>query len=277
MSTKQYLATVHERIVPTEAELSEVQAAVDAVTAATRGLMPLAEVRPAGSWAKKTMLRGRKEADIVAVLAEAPTDATLDQLRRHLGGIHGLRQDPTVSFKAVNLEFRNGVCIDLLPIAKDGRTPEGPSVPRKLRHAWSGVEHVAWLKTHAHGTVVHQIIRLAKHLRNKHRDAMGSLSSFAIEAMCVEMAPSGDLNTAFKSVLAQLADGWLEGRTLPDPANPSNDLLIEVSGPDRLAIKRAASIALTGARASTWTAVFPTGDGGTLPPPASNLGGRTLG
>jgi hypothetical protein len=272
-----YLSKIHERIVPTDAELVAVQAAVDAVTASTRELMPLAEVRPAGSWAKKTMLRGRKEADIVAILAEAPTDFTLEEMRRHLAGLDGLRGEPTVSYKAVNLEFQNGVSIDLLPIAKAGRTPSGPSVPRKLRHAWSGVEHVQWLRANAHGTVTHQVIRLAKHLRDAHSASMGALTSFAIEAMCVEMKLTGDLYSAFEGFLAQLAGGWVEGRRLTDPANPNNDLLEELRPSDRTAITRAASLALSGARASTWSAVFPSGDSGTLPPPASNLGGRTLG
>lgn len=276
MRSREYLAALHDEIVPTEAEKSDVQDTVDRVLAATRPHLPLAEVRPAGSWAKGTMLRGRKEADIVAVLAQAPSDSTLEGLARHLDRLTGLRKAPSVSYKAVNLHFMNGVSIDLLPTARDGRTAWGPSVPRKLRHAWKGVQHVEWLKTQAHGSVTHQAIRLAKHLRNSHARDFHDISSFAIEVMCVEMKLNGNLSDAFEALLQALAAGWLDGRRLGDPADSSNDVIADLSSSDRHDIKRRASAALVAAQSGTWSAVFPS-DSGTLPPPAGNLGGRTLG
>lgn len=276
MKSREYLAVLLEGITPTDAEKRDVQDTVDRVLAATCPILPLAEVRPAGSWAKGTMLRGRKEADIVAILAKAPTDATLEDLAGRLDGLSGLRQRPATSYKAVNLHFMNGVSIDLLPTARDGRTTWGPSVPRKLRHAWKGVQHVEWLKDHAHGTVTHQVIRLAKRLRNSHSRDFHDISSFAIEVLCVEMGLRGNLSDAFDALLSELAGGWLEGKRLLDPADRNNDLLEDLGGADRRDIARRAAAALSASRNGTWSAVFPT-DTGTLPPPAENLGGRTLG
>ena len=276
MSSRQYLASLLDDITPTNHEKREVQDAVDRVVAATRPLLPLAEIRPAGSWAKSTMLRGRKEADIVAILAEAPSDATLARLAEHLGTLSGLQAKPTTSVKAVNLVFTNGVKIDLLPTARDGRTPWGPSVPRKLRHGWKGVRHVEWLTTNAHGTVTHQIIRLMKHFRNCNARDFHDMSSFGIEIMCVEMGLRGNLADGFLEVLRRLDSGWLDGRRLGDPADQNNDVITDLTVADRRDIARCARTALASATAETWSAVFP-GDAGTLPPPAGNLGGRTLG
>lgn len=276
MRSREYLAALHADITPTDVEKRDVQDAVDRVVAATRPFLPLAEVRPAGSWAKGTMLRGRKEADIVAILSQPPTDATLDALAGHLGGLPGLRKRPSTSHKAVNLHFMNGVSIDLLPTARSGRTAPGPSVPGKLRHAWKGVQHVEWLRANAHGTVTHQVIRLAKHYRDTNVRDLGGLSSFAIEVMCVEMALNGNLADAFLQFLRQLSGGWLTGRRLFDPADSGNDILAELGGSSRSAITARAVASLRAAEADSWSVVFP-GDSGTLPPPASNLGGRTLG
>jgi tRNA nucleotidyltransferase (CCA-adding enzyme) len=277
MTPAQFLDGVHRDIVPTEAELGSLRRRVDEVV---RLLPAVAEVYPAGSWTKGTMLRGRKEADIVVVLSEPPSERTLDDLATRLKGLAGLRREPDTSFKAVQLEFDDGVSIDLLPVAKDGRTPDGPSVPRKLRHALAGVEHVAWLKKHAHGSVVHPVIRLMKHFRDKHKSAFHGLSSFAIEVLCVEVGATGDLAAAFEGVLRQLANGFLMPngvpRRLPDPARPHLDLLGDLTNAQRADIQACARRALDAMNASTWSQVFPH-DERPLPPPAANLGGRTLG
>jgi tRNA nucleotidyltransferase (CCA-adding enzyme) len=277
MTPGQFLDGVLRDLVPTEGELSAVQRRVDDVV---RRLPAVAEVHPAGSWTKGTMLRGRKEADIVVVLSEPPDGRTLDDLAANLAGLGGLRRKPDTSFKAVQLEFEDGVLIDLLPVAKDGRTPDGPSVPRKLRHALAGVEHVQWLKQNAHGSVVHPVIRLMKHFRDMHKAAFHGLSSFAIEVLCVEVGTSGDLAGAFQGVLRQLADGFLlpngVPRRLADPARPQLDLVSELTPSHRADIQLCARRALDAMSASTWSQVFPR-DERPLPPPAANLGGRTLG
>lgn len=277
MTPGQHLDGVLRTIVPTQGELDAVQRRVDDVI---KLLPSVAEVHPAGSWAKGTMLKGRKEADVVVVLSEPPDARTLDELAAQLGALPGLREKPDTSFKAVQLEFSDGVSIDLLPVAKDGRTPEGPSVPKKLRHALAGVEHVAWLKRQAHGSVLHPVIRLMKHFRNTHRASFHGLSSFAVEVLCVEVGAAGDLAATFEGVLKQLAGGWLapDGapRRLADPVRPHIDLLADLSAGHRADIGSSARRALDAMAASTWSQVFP-GDGRPLPPPAANLGGRTLG
>lgn len=280
MHPREHLDDILRTIIPTDSEKAAVQRRVDEVLVHARRFAPIAESRPAGSWAKGTMLRGRKEADIVAILARAPDAGTLEALASHMNQLGGLRRKADTSFKAVQLVFQDDVAIDLLPVARAGTTPEGPSVPRKLRHALAGIQHVQWLKDNAHGTVLLPVIRLAKHFRNCQGGELENLSSFAIEVMCVEMGCHGDLYQAFSDVLRNLGDDWLSPngtpRRLADPANYNNDLLEGISLPRRDKITRTARRALDAIAAQTWSQVFPA-DSGTLPPPAGNLGGRTLG
>lgn len=280
MHPREHLDIIRREIEPTKDEALRVQARIDQTVAAVRRHVSIAELHPAGSWAKGTMLRGRKEADLVAILAEAPTDRTLRELSDLLSDLDGLQRKPDTSFKSVNLLFRDGVAIDILPVARTGTTPWGPSVPRKLRHALDGVKHVAWLKSSAHGTVIHPLIRLMKHFRDSHKRDFHELSSFTIEVLCVEIAARGDLFEAFSTTLAALRDGWLmktgSPRRLPDPADPNNNLFDGFTPSDLADIARRAGMALDAIQADSWSRVFPS-DSGTLPPPAANLGGRTLG
>lgn len=280
MHPREHLDDILRCILPTDAEKKAVQRRVDEVLVHARRFTPIAELHPAGSWAKGTMLLGRKEADLVAVLARAPDAGTLDSLASHMNLLGGLRRKADTSIKAVQLTFQDDVSIDLLPVARVGTTPDGPSVPRKLRHALAGIEHVQWLKDNAHGTVLLPVIRLAKHFRNCQGGELEDLSSFAIEVMCVEMGCRGDLFQAFSEVLRKLGDGWLSANNAPrrlgDPANNNNDLLEGISLARRDGIARKANRAVSAIGAQTWSQVFPT-DSGTLPPPAGNLGGRTLG
>lgn len=280
MHPRQHLDRIYRDLVPTKEEINAVQGFVNIAADEARRLVPVAEVHPAGSWAKGTMLRGRREADLVLVLAAPPHPDTLTDLRDHLEGLPGQASPPSVSHKAIQLRFEQGVSIDLLPVAMDGRTPEGPSVPRKLRHALSGIKHVHWLQAKAHGSTTHMVIRLMKHFRDRNKRDFHGLSSFAIEVLCVELARPGDLYQSFEAVLKALRDGWLkpEGRVrrLLDPVNPNNDLLEGFSASDAADVSIRAGKALEAIAADSWSRVFPS-DKGTLPPPASNLGGRTLG
>jgi hypothetical protein len=280
MHPREHLDGIRRDIEPTDQENRIVQQRITQVTSAAGRLFPIAELHPAGSWAKGTMLRGRKEADLVAVLARAPDSATLDLLRNHFADLEGLQREPDTSFKSVNLVFRDGVAIDLLPVARTGTTPWGPSIPQKLRHALDGIQHVQWLKANAHGTVTHPLIRLMKHVRNTHKRDFHELSSFAVEVLCVSIGARGDLYEAFTGTLTSLRDGWLtpggRPRRLADPADPNNNLFEGFGAAEFADIARRAGAALDAIKADSWTRVFPT-DSGTLPPPAGNLGGRTLG
>jgi len=280
MNPRTHLESIYQEIVPTEREIALVQNRIDQVIGIAECWGDVAEVRPAGSWAKGTMLRGRKEADVVMVLARAPDSHTLNDISNYLTRIPGLHGRPTVSYKAVNLEFYDGVSIDLLPVAKHGRTDDGPSVPRKLRHALAGIEHVGWLKRQAHGTVLHPLIRLMKHFRDCHERDFHGMSSFAIEVMCVEHGAQGNIYAAFRGLLESLHGGWLlpggVRRRLSDPATPGQDLIDKLSVAALGDVSCRAGRAVQAIDAQTWSQVFPR-DRSSLPPPAGNLGGRTLG
>lgn len=158
MGLAESLDAIVKEHTPEDAEVRLVQARVDEVVAAAGGFGPIATRHPAGSFAKATMLRGRKEGDVVAVLAEAPTDRTLADLQAHLQKALPHARVST-SYKAVRLQFPDGVSVDLLPVARAGTTPPGPSVPRKLRHALDGTRHVEWARKEIHGSGRHPTVR----------------------------------------------------------------------------------------------------------------------
>ena len=271
----------------TSPEWKSVRSALDAVERCieTSRVLRIAERYPCGSFEKNTMLPSRMEADLVVILSDAPTSETLDTLRQLLEeglprASHGvpLARPPCESFKAIQLEFANGVKVDVLPVAKHGVTPPGPSVPRKLRVALSGPEHVRWFESSAHESVIHNVVRALKHFRELRPTEWGPLFSFAIEVLAVRLLEhhkNKGLTWSFRHVLDEVGKGWLlNGRVLPDPAQPGNDLLMDLDEPTRQRITDAARRAVAWIDAEQWTEVFPLAR---QPPRVeANLGGKTL-
>lgn len=276
MSAGAWLHSKHNDLIPPEEELQAVRKALDQVEHCldeTGGRWCIAERHPCGSYEKKTMLPGRKEADLVVVLREAPGEQTLEELRALLAE-RTSAQEARVLGKAVALRFPEGVKVDVLPVAKPGVTEPSPDVPPKLRHALSGPQHVAWFRETAHNTPIHAVVRLLKALRDVY-PALAPLRSFAIEVLAVTLLRSfeGDLADHFTRVVSALADAWLDGRVLPDPADPSNDLLSGVAKDQRASITAKARDIRRSVESGTWSAVFAQVSAAL---PSSNLGGRTL-
>ena len=275
-STRSWLDKKQRELCPSDAELKTVRDALDAVETHLEnagGAFSIAKRHPCGSFAKSTMLVGRKEADLVVVLANAPSEETLDTLRDSLAACPGV-QKAAVHFKAVELEFSHGVNVDVLPVAEPGVTASGPDIPDKLRHALSGPKHVEWFKKNAHGRPTHLIVRLLKKLKSDNK-AFGALSSFAIEVLAVDILGGfeGDLADHFEKVLSQLAGGYLEGKTLPDPADASNDLLSKITSDERQAIAKKARTWLEDLQNGSPSSIFAAASAAF---PSSNIGGKTL-
>lgn len=285
MTADHWLQRKHDQILPSETEYECVRRALDHVeaTLAEHGGDPfrIAERYPCGSFAKRTMLAGRKEADLVVILAAAPASSTLDALAALFHDAPPVRR-AEVRHKAVALSFNDGVKVDVLPVAKDGVTAPGAEVPAKLRHALSGIGHVEWFKEAAHETPLHPTVRLLKAFRNEH-PKWRSLRSFAIELLIVKMLrgfQGSGLANYFREALSQIAGGWLTDQKLLDPKDQNNDLLAGLSDTARADIAADARSALRHIENDTWSAVFPGSAtitlGETPPAPATNLGGRTL-
>ncbi|HEX8706427.1 MAG TPA: hypothetical protein VF815_46765, partial [Myxococcaceae bacterium] len=160
-------------------------------------------------------------------------------------------------------------------VAKRGLTPDGPSIPRKLRRALSGPQHVQWFIENAHQSPIQNTVRLLKHFRDRH--GWKDLTSFSIEVMTVDILQrfqGQGLSSYFAEVLSRLAGGYLKEKRLQDPALPSNDLLGDLSAREREEIAAAAQRAAAMLKEGTMSAVFAGRQ--SMPPPSSNLGGRTL-
>lgn len=219
MTTNRWLDTRRQELIPAESERREVQSAVDDVCSTLRADWRIAEVYPCGSAAKGTMLRGRKEADVVLVMRDAPVPQTLEYFRSLLAAGAGVRA-VTIRHKAVCVEFQNGVSVDVLPAASEGMTEPGGSIPGKHRRAMDGRKHVEWFQREGHATGAHDVVRLTKHWR----DVQGLseiLCSFGLEVLTVEVlraAGGGSLENRFTHVLEGLAQRRAQ---VQDPARPS--------------------------------------------------------
>lgn len=223
MKTSDWLDARRRELIPSREELHDVQVAVDAVCSSLRDNWRIAEIYPCGSAAKGTMLRGRKEADVVLILRDAPTPQTLESFNSTLAASAGVHRS-AIRHKAVEVQFQSGVSVDVLPAALSGLTEDGGSIPRKHRRALDGPAHVTWFNQEGHATGAHDIVRLAKHWRDIHGL---DLSSFGLEVLTVNALRStggGSLEDRFAAVLERLAQGQIR---VQDPARLSewiNDL-----------------------------------------------------
>jgi hypothetical protein len=276
MTSDEWLDAKYREACPSDNELQAVAQALDKVEDCLEregGPLRIAQRYRCGSYAKSTMLTGRREADLVIVLREAPTDQTLDQMRTIL--VQGTSPSSSeIHYKAIALGFADGVSVDVLPVAKVGITEPSPSVPAKLRHALSGPMHVDWFRREAHGTTIHPTVRLLKLFRGSH-PAWRKLSSFKIEVLAVDALKGHEdgLVNHFQGMLTKVAEGYLKGKVLLDPADDQNDLLEGMTEEERSSIADEARSALRFIADSTWSAVF---QSATAALPSSNLGGRTL-
>ncbi|MFO0580039.1 MAG: hypothetical protein U1A78_39200 [Polyangia bacterium] len=224
MGTDEWLDARRRQITPTAGEQADVQAAIDTVRATIQREYPIAELHPCGSAAKRTMLQGRREADVVLTLRGAPTPQTLDRFRDALAQAPDV-ESATKLHKAVAVRFKNGVSVDVLPAAENGLTDPGGSIPRKHRHALDGPAHVDWFEREGHRHGAHDVVRLAKDWRNS--NGLSDLSSVGLEVLVVNVLQSTGaqgLGARFSAVLEQLAAGRI---TVQDPSRSGqriNDL-----------------------------------------------------
>jgi hypothetical protein len=240
MGNSDWLDARRRQITPTEGERDEVKEAIDIVSAAIRRESPIAELHPCGSAAKGTMLKERREGDVVLTMRGAPTPQTLDQFRDVLA------REPAVDsteklHKAVRVQFKNGVSVDVLPGAEDGLTDEGGSIPSKHRRALDGPAHVEWFQQEGHRNGAHDVVRLAKDWRDA--NGLTALSSVGLEVMTVDALKTTDarnLEERFTAVLEKLAQGDI---TVQDPARPGNRIN-NVDPAERARIIAAASASL---------------------------------
>lgn len=262
---------------PLDTEWTAVQKALDATVnrLGESNRFPIAERRPSGSFEKRTMLAGRKEADLVVILQNPPTDETLEAMKGWLTGLRDCQAETT--YKAIKLTFPEGVQVDVLPVALDGRTASGNDIPPKLKVAIQGLQHVAWFKQRAQqDKPLRQVVMLLKAFKRENRPNWRGLFSFALEVMTVralEGFKAGGLLPCFREVLAQVGNGLLQ-QPLFDPANPDNNLIahLDREAKDRIAAtaRRAVQMIDEGQMSQVFPGEQP------LPPAGRNLGGRTL-
>lgn len=287
MGADDFLHKVHQDLLPSSQELDQLSSAINAVEGALDrfgGALRIAERYRCGSFEKSTMLRGRQEADLVLVMADAPTAGALDRLAEVLQrGLQGrLRAAPTPKFKAVELRFADGSNVDVLPVGAPNLSAAYERTPEQFRLGLDGRTHTEWFKRAAHNTPIHPTVLLLKKLRDRTPE-WEPLASFAVEVLAVRelqgKAFSG-LARPVEAVVRSLASGAIGrgGRheVLSDPARPSNDLLRGVTGDQRAAIQRAATRHVLAIEADSWSQLFPS-PGRSVPPAGQNSGGRTLG
>jgi hypothetical protein len=219
MSNKEWLHARGQEITPTASDKSQLQSTLAVVSAKLSQEVSVAQIRPCGSAAKGTMLRGRNEGDLVLLMREAPTPQTLERFRHELSRLPQV-ESAEILYKAVATKFKNGTSVDVLPAAQDGLTEPGGSIPSKHRHAADGPNHVRWFQQAGYETGAPEIVRLTKSWRNEH--GLSKLSSFGLEVLTVDVLRelgSGSLDHRFHAVLERLASGEF---AVNDPVRSSN-------------------------------------------------------
>lgn len=276
MGHSDYLDAKVRDLRATDAEVAAVgRALVQAQGIMDRRDVPLsvAERYPAGSFAKGTMLRDRKEADYALVLNHFPPGNPLEVLRSFAQNLlPGVQATPR--WKALELTFPDGVAVDVLPVATRDHTSNFESVPERFRVGVNGRAHASWFLEAAHGTVIHPTVILLKGIRNAH-SAWQGLSSFGLELLAVNLLPRGRgrLEPALRSVLSALADRPGLLLSLTDPADPTNRPLVRLTESQLLGVQRSARELLSSLDRGQPSSLFVAG----IPATAHNLGGRPLG
>lgn len=274
-----YLSAKVEELLPVPHELNAVEAGItnveNCLTTVGQDLR-IAQRHRCGSYAKKTMLARRMEADVVVVLRDPPSSHILDRLQdafsHHLRGVR--RMEP--KYKALEVVFNSGASVDVLPVASDGHTLDAGSVDERFRVGLNGQRHVEWFVQNAHGRVIHPTVRLLKAIREEHAAWKTHTTSFSLELAAVSALQGfrGGLDDALLHVLTRMKSDphWLT--TLSDPADPANRVLSRL-GPAQLAEVSAVAARLLDAveRGNPSTLFSAAG----VPGPSQNLGGRTLG
>lgn len=262
---------------PRDTEWTAVQKALDETVnrLGESNRFPIAERHPSGSFEKRTMLADRKEADLVVILQNPPTDETLEAMRGWLAGLRDCQAETT--YKAIKLTFPGGVQVDVLPVALDGRTASGDGIPPKLKVAIQGIQHVEWFKQRAQqDKPIREVVMLLKAFKRENRPNWRGLFSFALEVLTVralEGCKERGLLPCFREVLAQVGNGLLQ-QPLFDPADPDNNLIAHLDPEAKARIAATARRAVQMMDEVQMAQVFPGEQ--PLPPAGRNLGGRTL-
>lgn len=276
MSAGEYLKAKEQDLKAPENEILAVEQALGDVERffAQKDLpLAIAERYRAGSYPKRIMLKGRREADVVLALTEFPKADPLGTLQQAFQSyLPGVKATP--KSKALELIFPSGASVDVLPIATPERTVNYRHVPTKFRSAIDGRSHTSWFIDNAHGTVIHPTVILLKGIRDAHASG-GRLSSFGLELLAVDVLKGhrGGLESALHTVLHSLAENPARLRGLRDPALASNKPLEGMTHSELKAVQQTAKSLLSSLDKGQPSALFHRG----TPRTSQNLGGRPLG
>lgn len=279
MNPDQWLNNKLNEIMPSDTEEEAIRKALDFVETTFEqkgGHFRIAERYPCGSFMKRTMLAGRREADLALIMVEKPTEDTLDQIETMMRSASRVRQ-ANKRWKAVQVEFYDGVQVDVLPVAKQGITEDAEKAEERFKIACNSKPHVQWFIQNAHRTPIHPTVRLMKYLRSRRR-VWQEIHSFGIEILCVNILhnySASGLSKYIEQVLRKVASGYLLSGQLLDPVDSSRDIIQGMTSDTRQAITDDAMACVRAIENESWSAVFAESSWA-VPPPAANIGGRTL-
>ena len=206
-----------------------------------------------GSQARQTRLADHRVADLA--ISMDPTDGPLAQLA---DGLQALLPAAQAHRSRVGLEVVwVDHALDLWP-----RGPDPDQTADEPRYAALGPGHARWYLDETQGRLTPVVLALKHHRRCV--PGLQVLPPFALEVLAVTLLGPDHalpLPTAFAAVLAALAQGLLspggELDVLPDPVEPTQDLLAQVPVAARLDLQRVAVRTLRAIERDAWSVVFP--------------------
>uniref|UniRef100_A0A914LZF8 DZF domain-containing protein n=1 Tax=Meloidogyne incognita TaxID=6306 RepID=A0A914LZF8_MELIC len=242
----QFLLVRHNDIMPTAAEQSAVSAlvgkvkqSIDKIIVApdTFPTVAIEEVREVGSFKKGTMISKHNIADLVIVLKTLPVIESINSLGQkivqdlkaeHHSEIFGcVIRDFGCEIAGTHAVVR--VLVTILP-QNINQLDEDLHLPQKiLLKNMAALRHSKWFEENASHSVVKALIRLLKHLRNKH-EGLFPLNIWCIELLahyCVMNTPMRTplpLALAFRRFFQIISTGMLlpSSPAFVDPCEPNS-------------------------------------------------------
>jgi len=271
---------IKETLIPTEEEEKQIKSKVKKLENMMKHNMniPIAETIYGGSYAKNTILKGRKEVDIVFILSSRYPEKKIDELKDDLvtflseiQPIYNVKKNP----RSISFNYE-GIEIDLLVAKKFTKHDALKNMPIKQQERFYGASTKFQVKiAKERGSKFQNTVRLLKYCINQNEEKL--CSSFLIElitAYVFDENKESSYPDLFIKVLEFIVETRLnislvfnyngetsyssvektEQAIITDPGNPENNILDSVKNIDELIEYAKKTLEL--AKEQKWEEVF---------------------
>ncbi|MHA1221698.1 MAG: SMODS domain-containing nucleotidyltransferase [Candidatus Heimdallarchaeaceae archaeon] len=271
---------IQNELVPTKEETEMIKSRLEKLQNMMKNNtnIPIAETIYGGSYAKNTIVKGRREADIVFILSPKYPEKKIDELRSDLKeffstieSISAIREQP----RALSFNY-SGIEIDLLVAKKYSKPKSLANMPKKQQKRYYGastIYHVRIVKER--GSKFQNTVRLLKYWLKRNPQKL--CPSFLIELIAAHVYDENEDSSypelfieVLKFIIETNLDIFLvfsynekgsysskvepEQAIIADPGNPKNNLLDSINNKEQLIAY--SKEALEKAKKGKWELIF---------------------